>query len=940
MSLEPLRDEEGGTLTVDVAPSSARGARAGTGPDSRDENANGDLEQAVAFLYANAAGTLLTGLAVALVVVVTLRGHQPMRWLAVWLAAQALVTVLRLGLVRAYRRARPAGVEAARLWGRRYAVGAATTGLLWGGALFFLSPDGPPALVGLAYMVGAGLCLGAIPLNAALYPVYLAFLLPVLAAMAVWPFAVGAREFVPLGVLGALLAGVSMVLAGGYHNALHALLRQRSEYRARLRLLGERNEAQSAALRRLQQLQNERQRERRLYLDGPVVVFRCRAETDWPIELVSPNVSQFGLDYEALALESTPFLALLHPDDAERLREEAFSSGGHGLDLPRWEGDVRITAGDGGVRWVYCHLAPAYGVYGVEGGIEYLDGYLFDVTELREAKRRLQREMAKAQVALNSIGDAVITIDARGRIETMNPEAERLTGWSADSARGLELSSVYRVLDEKGDAPPAEHSGEDASDTRTVTLRREGGSTLPIQQTVKMLRGRDGRPVGATIVFRDLSHAVAMERQLAQRATHDPLTGLLDRWAFEGHLRQLIRDACERGGEHVLLFIDLDQFKVVNDSCGHAAGDELLRKTADMLRQHFPERTIGRLGSDEFGVLLERCSLREGAVAAERIRRALNAFRFAWRGKPFPVAASIGVEAVTARSGDVASVLCHADMACGAAKDQGRNRVQVYHESDQDLARRQGEMHCVSQITQALSEDRFVLYYQEIRPLDHAPDRHRHIEILVRMLDEQGDRIGPGSFLPAAERYNLVGEIDRWVLAQALEWYGRHVRGGEALRMSINLSGATVGDESFLRFAQEQMRRHRVPPQAICFEVTESAAVAHIDEAVRFMRTLRAQGCRFSLDDFGSGLSSFGYLKHLPVDYLKIDGQFVKGIVDDPVDSVMVSAINEVGQAMGLHTIAEYVENESILRELNRLAVDYAQGYGVAPPKPLRLFDF
>jgi EAL domain-containing protein (putative c-di-GMP-specific phosphodiesterase class I) len=370
------------------------------------------------------------------------------------------------------------------------------------------------------------------------------------------------------------------------------------------------------------------------------------------------------------------------------------------------------------------------------------------------------------------------------------------------------------------------------------------------------------------------------------------------------------------------------------------AGDELLKQLAALLRKQLRgSDTLARLGGDEFGVLLQGCSLREGRLIAESLRQTVGGFRFVWEEKTFEVGASVGVVAITPESSDVVSVLSQADMACYAAKDLGRNRVHVYEESDEELARRRGEMRWVSQIGRALEEDRFVLYYQDIRPLNHAPDHDRHIEVLIRMLDERGERVSPGAFLPAAERYNLMGGIDRWVVEHVFQWYARHAL-GHRLHVAINLSGATLGDPSFLKFVQDRIRHHRVPAWAVCFEITENAAIANLAEATEFMNRLKDLGCQFALDDFGSGLSSFAYLKSLPVDYLKIDGRFVKGMLADPVDCTMVSAINEVGQAMGLRTIAEYAENASIIRELERLAVDYAQGYGVAPPKPLRLFTF
>jgi len=428
---------------------------------------------------------------------------------------------------------------------------------------------------------------------------------------------------------------------------------------------------------------------------------------------------------------------------------------------------------------------------------------------------------------------------------------------------------------------------------------------------------------------------------LEYQASHDALTALVNRQEFERRLQRVLETARAEQVEHALCYLDLDQFKVINDTCGHVAGDELLAQIGMVLRGQVRERdTLARLGGDEFGVLMEHCSLAQAERVAKALREVIAGFRFLWEGRSFDVGVSVGLVSITEVSESIADILSAADRACYAAKDEGRNRVHVYREGDAELARRHGEMQWATRIPQALDEHRFHLVFQPIVPLDSGVSEGEHHEVLIRMEDEEGHIVLPGAFLPAAERYNLSVKIDRWVTGKALEWLeGDSKRLGNLFLCTINLSGLSLGDEEFLKSIIRQFDRTNIPPEKICFEITETAAIANLFNATRFMKALKELGCRFSLDDFGSGLSSFAYLKNLPVDFLKIDGVFVKDIVDDPIDLAMVKSINEVGHAMGKRTIAEHVENEAILETLKlpEIRVDYVQGYGIARPQPIVL---
>jgi diguanylate cyclase (GGDEF)-like protein/PAS domain S-box-containing protein len=438
------------------------------------------------------------------------------------------------------------------------------------------------------------------------------------------------------------------------------------------------------------------------------------------------------------------------------------------------------------------------------------------------------------------------------------------------------------------------------------------------------------------LVCEDVTEAHDLSEQIAYQASHDTLTGLANRSEFDRHIKELVTLVHADNSEHALCYLDLDQFKVVNDTCGHLAGDELLRQLGDLLRKNLRRHDfVARLGGDEFGVLMYNCTLGEAFQACEKIRDMIRDFHFGWEDRSFTVGVSIGVSSINVTSGNAVDLLKEADAACYAAKDKGRNRVHVFRPDDEELALRHGEMQWVSKIKQGLEQNRFCLYGQPIVPFSEN-DEGLHFETLIRYRDDKGHIVPPGAFLPAAERYNLVSALDRSVISHLFEWIAKKPNFLENLSIcSINLSGVSLSDESMLAFISEQFSLWAIPTHKICFEITETAAIANLSCATKFINHLRERGCSFSLDDFGSGLSSFAYLKNLPVDFLKIDGLFVKDIVDDEVDLAMVRAINEVGHIMGKKTIAEFVENEQIFNLLNELGVDYAQGYGIGKPVPL-----
>ena len=570
-------------------------------------------------------------------------------------------------------------------------------------------------------------------------------------------------------------------------------------------------------------------------------------------------------------------------------------------------------------------------------------GIVRDITERKEAENALFEEKERLHVTLSSIGDAVITTDVEGCVTYLNPVAEMMTGWTNDEACGRKLPEVFQIVNEETDAEvlnPAEIVLRDkvpAGLADNTILIQRGGMRFPIEDSAAPIRDKQSEIIGVVLVFHDVSQARQMALKMTYQATHDALTGIINRREFERRLELALQSGKLEAKEHTMLYLDLDQFKIVNDTCGHGAGDELLRQlTSIMLAKLRQSDTLGRLGGDEFGVLLESCSTAPALRIAELLRQTVSDFHFVWLDKVFPIGVTIGLVTFSNGGTTVADVLRMADSACFLAKDKGRNRVHVYAQEDVEVTKRHGEMGWIGRIRKALDEQRFVLYSQKIQPLGDQAEPGTHFELLLRMNDEDGTLIPPMAFIPAAERYGLMPQLDRWVINAAFAHIADHPTAiGSVDTCAINLSGASICDEGFLQFVQNRFEHYKTPPKRICFEITETAAITNLTQAAVLIRELRSLGCRFSLDDFGSGMSSFAYLKHLPVDYLKIDGGFVKDMIDDPIDCAMVEAINHIGHVMGIQTIAEFVESEQIMAKLREIGVDFAQGYGIEKPKPL-----
>lgn len=592
-------------------------------------------------------------------------------------------------------------------------------------------------------------------------------------------------------------------------------------------------------------------------------------------------------------------------------------------------------------------LENSRAVYNKDGVIVAHEGTITDITDRKVAETRVFEEKERAQVTLQSIGDGVITTDAAGCIDYINPVAQDLSGWDIRSARGQPIEKILTIINEHTRSTVENPVTRCLKEGRVIALAENSvliakqGVEIPIQDSAAPIRDRIGNIIGAVMVFHDVSRETRLFRQLSYQASHDAITGLINRREFENQLVAALESTASNGQlTHGVLYVDLDQFKVVNDTFGHTAGDELLSQVTEIIQSNIRSTDIlARLGGDEFGVLLERCDEERAMDVAEAIRSAIEEHRFTWQEAFTNVRCSIGVVVVTQESPSVASVMSSADVACYTAKDMGRNQTHLYRDSDASV--RHEEMKWVSRITSAVEDNRLELFYQPIITIgtqhDSAPG---HYELLLRMRDENGELVQPDQFIPAAERYNMMSTLDRWVVKQSLEKLADRSSDHDVARftLAINLSGTSLSEDRFLEFVVDELKKHKLPKGAICFEITETAAISNLSRVVHFMQALKALGCKFSLDDFGSGLSSFTYLKNLPVDYIKIDGQFIRNVVDNSVDESMVRAINQVGQAMGIETIAERVENLAVLDKLAELGVSHAQGYYIARPTSVDSF--
>jgi diguanylate cyclase (GGDEF)-like protein/PAS domain S-box-containing protein len=663
----------------------------------------------------------------------------------------------------------------------------------------------------------------------------------------------------------------------------------------------------------------------------------------WELDVPSGRLTWNPMMFDIFGIEPSSFTGGLrdwhdrvHPDDRAFARKEfeAALAGHRSLDF-----DFRVVLPGGQLRSV---MARATVFRDAQGQATRVLGVNYDITDRKAMERELAEKHELLRVTLHSIGDAVITTDAQGRVQWLNPVAERMTGWHTEAARGLLLEQVFHIVNEHTrEAEPSPvnrclHDPDYAGQIDQTLLISRDGQEYGIEDSASAIRDDAGQVLGVVLVFHDVTEQRRMGHEMRFRASHDELTGLINRTEFDRLLSQALHGAQQHEQQHALMYIDLDQFKLVNDACGHAVGDQLLCQVTQLLQTCVRNSdTLARLGGDEFGVILSRCTVEQALRVAQSICDQMEEFRFTHEGRRFRIGASIGLVPVDRRWNTSAAVMQAADSACYAAKEAGRNRVHAWFDTDEALRARRGEMQWANRLEQALDDNRFVLFAQRIAPVK-AKHKGLHCEVLLRLQDDEGKLIPPGAFLPAAERFHMGPRIDRWVVRHtllALEQCGEALDTVDTI--AINLSGQSVADPAFQQHLNDLLDQTTVDVRKLCLEVTETAAITKLQDAAGFIAAVRERGVRVALDDFGAGASSYGYLKALPVDYLKIDGQFIKNLVHDPLDQAAVRSFCDVARVLGLRTIAEFVEDEATLSALRSLGVDHAQGYLVHRPEPL-----
>lgn len=600
--------------------------------------------------------------------------------------------------------------------------------------------------------------------------------------------------------------------------------------------------------------------------------------------------------------------------------------------------EFRIKPQEAPERWVSYSAGPLL----TEGETVTL-GIALDVTARRRAEAALRAEREQLSAAMASVGNGVIMTDASGLLSYLNPVAEEMCGWVLDEVRGQPVARLLRLVDVRNQGPIDDPVHSCLDEGRVVRpmgyvqlLHRSGGVEFTVEVTVTPVLTDDGETSGAVVILNDVTRLHGLARLVDHRDSHDPITGLENRTAFESRLADAVDEARREDLHHVFCHLDLDNFRVVNDVCSHQGGDQLLQQLAQMLARRIRRSDVlARLGGDEFGLLLLNCRLLKAEQIAEGLRRAVQTFRFDWEGQEVSVTVSIGLVPISSETRRMGKVLSAADLACYMAKDLGRNRIHVFASDDSVLAHRHGEKQWLVRIREALSGDRLLLYCQSAEALGKRYT-DKYIEVLLRMQGDDNSVITPGAFLPVAEHFQLMPEIDRWVVHNALLVLADETSSlADAEVCAINISGQSLNDESFLGFVEEEIEGIGVAYRRVCFEISEATVLANMGRSIRFMQTLKDRGCKFALDDFGSGFSSFSYLKNLPIDYLKIDGIFLRNIVSDSIDQAMVETINGMGHALGLATVAKFTRDRKALEILSELGVDYAQSFEVSRPVPV-----
>lgn len=830
------------------------------------------------------------------------------------------------------------------------------SGISWGAGFVVLSHlvnhfslNDPIVSVLMAGVVMASLA------GSALWPwLFFAFAAPALLSPFGW--LVFNEQYIESMIWGQLLLA-SILMFWGARRVEHAFNRYRQSGRQNVELVQNLAAAKQAAVDNTVELEKAHDKLKIEMEERKVIEERIRAseketarilsdmqdtyfqvDSKGRIKRVSPSVQSL-MGHSPESLHNNSFTALFcHKTDYNNLIKAMDIKGGS---VQNHEVQLKHTLGHN----IWASINAHYSAAGMDSSHGF-EGTIRDVTMEKEIDEKIYQEKERLHVTLESIGDGVITTNPDGTVAYLNPIAEKMTGWDEKEAAGKPLHEILKLLDEKTNKPlniPVVkwlNQNQKLPPSKPVTLvNRKRTKEYTIEFSVSPLRNSKKIVIGAVFAFHNVTKLRTLTNQLSFQATHDALTGLINRREFEVRINQAIKSAKHENKNHAMLYIDLDQFKIVNDTCGHHAGDELLKQLTTRLQGLLRESdTLARLGGDEFGVLLVGCPVQRASEVAEKIRADVEMYKFAWEDRIFRVGTSIGLVPINKNTIDLTELLSAADSACYVAKEGGRNQVHVYKADDKAIAQQQGQMQWMNRIQRALENDQFELHFQSIIPIKNAQSGKLSGEVLLRMLDPNkqspDNLILPGAFIPAAERYQLMPKIDRWCIAKVFDLLSQQKEILKYWEMcNINLSGQSMGDASLLRLILEKVKASNIPASVLCFEITESSVIANLDEANQFIKTLQKLGCKFALDDFGKGLSSFSYLKNLHVDFVKLDGELVRDIAKDKTSYAMVEAINQVAHVMEIKTIAEHVETTATLNALKKISVDFAQGFVIDSPQ-------
>jgi diguanylate cyclase (GGDEF)-like protein/PAS domain S-box-containing protein len=837
-----------------------------------------------------------------------------------------------------------------------FLLGNFLSGLSWGGGFVVLSivSDNLSLSDALIPVLMAGVVMASLAGSALWSWLFLAFAIPALFSPLAW--LLFQEAYTQITIWGQLML-VSILTFWGAVRAENAFNRYRQNSRQNVNLVQELAAAKQAAVDNTIELERAHDKLTVEIEERKVIEEKIRASEKETARILSDmQDTYFQVDAKGYIKRLSPSIQTLLGQSPEALHNSNFahllvnkqnynslikSLDTQGGSVQNFEVRLKHSLGDAIWVSINAHYSSNY-----EGTSHGFEGTMRDVTMDKEADEKIFQEKERLHVTLESIGDGVISTDPEGKVAYLNPVAEKMTGWDEKEATGKALNDVLKLLDEKTNKTvsiPIVKWLNQKSRVRLnnpVTLvNRKKTKEYTIEFSGSPLRNSKGVIIGAVFVFHNVTKLRTLTKQLSYQATHDALTGLINRREFEVRVKQAIKSAQNDNKNHAMFYIDLDQFKIVNDTCGHHAGDELLKQITTRIRDLLRESdTLARLGGDEFGVLLVGCPVQRAADVAEKIRADVEHFRFPWEDRVFRVGTSIGLVPITPETGDLTELLSAADSACYVAKEAGRNQVHIYKADDKAIAQQQGQMAWMPRIQKALEKGLFELHFQSIIPIKNAQSGRLSGEVLVRMVDEDKQPpdhcIPPNAFIPAAERYQLMPKIDRWVIGKTFELLSKQKDILKHWEMcSINLSGQSMGDTKLLEFILQALKKTKLPADVLCFEITESSVISNLEEAHVFINTLQKLGCKFALDDFGTGLSSFSYLKNLPVDFVKLDGELVRDIAKDKTSYAMVEAINRVAHVMDIKTIAEHVETVATINALKQISVDFAQGYVIDTPQ-------